>query len=74
MRSLEVQVSPKAPFVSFGEDLQDTIGQEAHRLPNVFSFFRPEYTPAGGVSTAGLVAPEAQGKFTTVLPSACKKH
>jgi hypothetical protein len=37
------------------------IGQEAHKLPSVFSFFRPEYRPPGRITSAGLVSPESQG-------------
>ena len=36
------------------------IAQEPNRAPSVFSFFRPEYSPPGVISEAGLVAPEAQ--------------
>lgn len=69
MRSLELQTSPESPYIRFGEDIQDMIGQEAHKLPNVFSFFKPEYTPAGGLSSAGLVSPEAQGEFIFLAPN-----
>jgi hypothetical protein len=37
------------------------IGQEAHKLPSVFSFFRPEYRPPGRITSAGFVSPESQG-------------
>ena len=37
----------------------DSIGQQAHELPSVFSFFLPEYVPPGLVAKASLVAPEA---------------
>ena len=36
------------------------LGEEAHNAPSVFNFFRPEYAPAGPLSEAGLVSPEAQ--------------
>lgn len=32
----------------------------AHELPNVFSFFLPEFSPSGQVAQASLVSPEAQ--------------
>ena len=47
MRSLEYQADPDRPFVLFERDLQELLGQQPHELPNVFSFFKPEYKPAG---------------------------
>ncbi len=35
-------------------------GQAPLRAPSVFNFFRPDYSPPGEVSDAGLVAPEFQ--------------
>jgi len=40
-------------------DLDITVGQMAHESPSVFSFFLPEYSPPGVLSTASLVSPEA---------------
>ncbi|KAL3923785.1 MAG: hypothetical protein SGILL_001448 [Bacillariaceae sp.] len=60
MRSLGLNTDPSAPFLRFDTNLQDMIGQEAHRTPSVFSFFLPEYQPAGRVNAAGLVSPESQ--------------
>jgi hypothetical protein len=64
MRSLEFKPRADAPFIRFGNDIMDAIGQEAHKLPNVFSFFRPEYKPPGRITSAGLVSPESQGWYT----------
>jgi len=60
MRSLEFEAAVHSPFVTIERDLQDFIGQEAHKLPNVFSFFNPEYQPSGNLANAGLVSPESQ--------------
>eukprot|EP00934_Nitzschia_sp_Nitz4_P004476 Nitzschia sp. Nitz4//scaffold371_size14297//6040//11866//NITZ4_008941-RA/size14297-augustus-gene-0.3-mRNA-1//-1//CDS//3329549584//4466//frame0 len=58
MRSLEFRSQEFVPRIS--ADLQHLIGQQAHKLPHVFSFFKPEYQPAGRIADASLVAPEAQ--------------
>ena len=57
-RSMEVSVpgNRELEVVPLDKDL----GQQAMTAPNVFNFFRPEYAPAGVVSEAGLVAPEAE--------------
>jgi hypothetical protein len=47
MRSLDFASDPDRPFVHFFVDLQNRIGQQPHTLPNVFSYFLPEYAPAG---------------------------
>lgn len=47
MRSLEFEADADKPFVRFGTNLQDDIGQEPHSFPTVFSFFLPEFSPAG---------------------------
>lgn len=67
MRALEYEPSSRSPFLRLGKNLQDAIGQEAHKLPSVFSFFKPEYAPAGKIASAGLVSPEAQGTSKLVL-------
>jgi hypothetical protein len=41
-------------------NLGEKIGQFAFQSPSVFNFYLPEFTPAGPVQEAGLVAPEAQ--------------
>jgi len=60
MRSLEFQLDSDQPFVELENDVDVKIGQMAHAIPNVFSFFLPEYKPNGPVSFASLTAPEAQ--------------
>ena len=62
MRSLEFKSNKRYPFLNLGQNLLDSIGQEPHKLPNVFSFFKPEYKPAGTIASAGLASPESQGK------------
>ena len=47
MRSLQFQPAEDAPFVRFSVPLADNIGQQSHKLPDVFSFFKPEYVPSG---------------------------
>jgi hypothetical protein len=48
MRSLDFTTDVDRPFVEFSDSpLQDTIGQEPYRVPNVFSFFLPENSPPG---------------------------
>lgn len=47
MRSMEFRPAEESPFVRFDESLQDLVGQQAHKLPSVFSFFLPEHSPSG---------------------------
>lgn len=47
LRSLEFEADRDDPHIRIGIDLQDRIGQQPHKLPNVFSFFLPEYSPPG---------------------------
>lgn len=60
MRSLEFEMFADSPYIRFRDDLEELLGQEPHKLPSVFSFFRPEYSPEGPVSLAGFSSPEAQ--------------
>jgi hypothetical protein len=57
LRSMEYSQTD-GNFVSL-YDLDTTIGQMAHDIPSVFSFFLPEYKPPGVCAKASLVAPEA---------------
>ena len=59
MRALSFKLSKAAPFVDFDTSMNLKIGQMAHALPNVFSFFSPFYT-TGALADASLVAPESQ--------------
>ena len=57
MKSLEyTQTANEFPSL-FGMDA--SIGQEQHNIPSVFSFFLPEYSAPGRVSSSSLVSPEA---------------
>lgn len=40
--------------------MDQEVGQGVLRSPSVFNFFQPDYSPAGAVRSAGLVAPEFQ--------------
>lgn len=42
------------------EDPVTSLGQNPFRAPSVFNWYRPDYSPPGAVTTAGLVAPEFQ--------------
>ncbi len=59
MRAMEYQRATNVPSVMM-DRLQDSIGQEIHQTPNVFSFFLPSFSPPGKISEAALTAPEAQ--------------
>ena len=43
MRASEYKTDSDNPFVRFNADLIDTIGEEPHNIPTVFSFFGPTY-------------------------------
>jgi hypothetical protein len=47
------------------------IGQAVYKSPTAFSFFLPEFSPEGPVSSAGLVAPEAQ--LDVLRAAACNR-
>ena len=47
MRSLEFALKPDNHFIKLRPELDDLIGQAPHEIPTVFSFFLPEYKPAG---------------------------
>lgn len=49
LRSLEFEADLDDPYIRLGVDLQDKIGQQAHKLPSVFSFFLPEHIPSGKI-------------------------
>jgi len=50
--------SPLDRYWHNGYDLIQRIKQFPMAAPSVFNFFTPDYTPVGGISDAGLVAPE----------------
>jgi len=41
------------------DNMDTKIGQEAHNIPNVFSYFFPEYSPPGVIGEAQLTSPES---------------
>ena len=47
MRASEYKTDSDNPFVRFNADLIDTIGEEPHNIPTVFSFFGPSYVSPG---------------------------
>jgi hypothetical protein len=47
LKSLEFAAKRDTVYVSLGDGLLDRIGQEPHSLPDVFSFFLPEFIPRG---------------------------
>jgi uncharacterized protein (DUF1501 family) len=66
MRSMEFKLSEKVSFVEFRAGLGRLIGQMAHEIPDVFSYFKPEDKPSGPVTQASLVSPEG---FVTSGPT-----
>lgn len=58
LRSLEYKSKSEMEINLF--KLGESIGQFAFQSPSVFNFYLPEFSPAGPVQEAGLVAPEAQ--------------
>jgi uncharacterized protein (DUF1501 family) len=60
MRSMEFDLHDDVAFVRFNLAMSNAIGQMAHEIPSVFSFFLPEYKPPGPLAQASLVAPEGQ--------------
>jgi len=57
MRAMKLELATYFPLLKM--TLFNSIGEEAFKLPSVFSFFLPEYSPPGVISAAGLVSPEA---------------
>jgi len=60
MRASEYTTTAENPLVRFRNDLIDTIGEEPHHLPSVFSFFWPFYVAPGRARAASMFAPEAE--------------
>ena len=58
-RAMEFEQNDSAPELRLFA-LQQKIGQAPHSLPNVFSFFLPEYSAPGHLKFASLKSPEAQ--------------
>lgn len=47
MRSLEFATDADRHLIDFEDGLAHRLGQMAHDIPDVFSFFLPEYSPPG---------------------------
>merc|ERR1711959_817258 len=60
MRALDYETDPDNPIPRFRRDVLEKIGEEPHKLPTVFSFFKPEYISPGRARAANMLAPEAQ--------------
>jgi hypothetical protein len=58
MRSMEFKLSDNVSFVVFRSAMAQLIGQMAHEIPDVFSYFKPEDKPSCPVTQASLVSPE----------------
>ena len=58
MRGMELKLAENQPIVKV-IDLEHKIGQMAHNLRTVFSFFFPGHVPDGRAGEALLKAPEA---------------
>ena len=70
LRSMDVKYTSPEGYRKFRKISSNTIGQAPYNAPSVFSFFLPEYAPAGIIEQASLVAPESQvltGKKVTSL-------
>jgi uncharacterized protein (DUF1501 family) len=66
MRAMEFEPSPEETFEM--RYVSDRIGQMAHAVPTVFSFFLPDFSPQGRANAASLVSPESEATNTpTVL-------
>eukprot|EP00586_Coscinodiscus_wailesii_P002545 CAMPEP_0172485260 /NCGR_PEP_ID=MMETSP1066-20121228/13216_1 /TAXON_ID=671091 /ORGANISM="Coscinodiscus wailesii, Strain CCMP2513" /LENGTH=235 /DNA_ID=CAMNT_0013250393 /DNA_START=173 /DNA_END=877 /DNA_ORIENTATION=- len=66
MRAMEFQPFPRSPEIQI-ENVDTRIGQMAHEMPSVFSFFMPDYAAFGPVRSASLVSPEAQIYITPFI-------
>ena len=49
MKSLEFRAKADRVFVDVVDQMFDLIGEEPHNLPDVFSFFLPEFQPQGKI-------------------------
>ena len=47
LRALGFEATKDSPLLTVSSDLQGLIGQQSHKLPSVFSFFKSEYQPTG---------------------------
>lgn len=61
MRSLEYIADSDRPFLVFEDDMQFLLGEGPHKLPSVFSYFRPDF------ASQGLYHSEAFALIRTVM-------
>lgn len=64
LRSLEYKSKSEMEINLF--KLGESIGQFAFQSPSVFNFYLPEFSPAGPVQEAGLVAPRGANSDSAV--------
>ena len=60
MRALEFKLASDVGFVDFDVDITSRIGQMAHAIPNVFSFFLSDHMPQGPLALGAQFGPEKQ--------------
>ena len=59
MRAMAFVTASDSPEVRL-QDLSISIGQMPHLIPNVFSYFSPDYAVKGQIKKASLTSPEAE--------------
>jgi uncharacterized protein (DUF1800 family) len=60
-RAFNVRSASGNFLATYNEEPDTALSQVPYKAPSVFNFYRPGYTPPGGmVASAGLVAPEMQ--------------
>jgi cullin-associated NEDD8-dissociated protein 1 len=59
LRSMEFTSKSINPEIRL-KGLEQKIGQEVYAIPNVFSYFLPEFAAAGHIDDASITSPEAQ--------------
>jgi uncharacterized protein (DUF1501 family) len=59
MRAMEFVTATNSPEIRL-QSLDRSMGQMPHRIPNVFSYFSPDYAAIGQVQKASLTSPEAE--------------
>ena len=60
MRSLEIRPNKQFYPHIITDQMESKIGQMAHAIPSVFSFFSPDFVPPGRITDVALVSPEAE--------------
>jgi len=70
MRALDFKADPAAPYPIL-KNMASRIKQMAHAIPNVFSFFKPEFEADGVIASSSLVSPEAAAHNTPEIINLC---